>query len=278
MSIDTVRDDNPTDADAQFEELPDALATAIDRRIETKVQERTEPLEQKINELETTVEELQEELTDDPDQAEIATDGGPQTVELEVRNDDPDNYNLGDIWLDDIPLGNILDANLSRSKENKKKVEDTKDNTESHEQAIKHLNSVVQAGSSDAEGRSNDRKTAPQIRETPLERVLIDPNSSGVRLTESVTRAMSIAGHFRRWSKSVKAGQVITEDIRKMVNTALDATLSWKQVHRACHKLEDLSNGEIEFKLTDKHGRILVMEDKSWLSNLSRVVSEKNGG
>jgi hypothetical protein len=248
------------DADVEFDELldelPDDLARAIDRRIDETVQERTAQLEQELEAERDARKELEQEIESN------------QTLIDAFRTQ---ISRLKDLIVDDVEFS-MMDTET---------VEPITERVENHGHRIDALMdglNALEVESSDGEDGGGQPVTAPQIRDTPLERVFIDPESSGVRITESVTRAMSIAGHFERWSKSVKAGRVITEDIRKMVNTALDDSLSWKQVHRACHVLEDLTNGEIEFRLTDKHGRILVMEDKSWLSSLKRVVSEKSGG
>jgi hypothetical protein len=113
-----------------------------------------------------------------------------------------------------------------------------------------------------------------QRHATPLERLLDDPPSSGIRITESVTRALSIAGHYEQWSNNRSAGHVIIDGLKNLLSTAMDEQLAWKQVHRACHKLDELTNGKIQFKDHHRHGRILVVEDTSWLS---RVVSEQPG-
>lgn len=128
-----------------------------------------------------------------------------------------------------------------------------------------------EATSQDATGGGDTDETTPQRRETPLERLLADPQNSGIRVTESVNRALSVAGHFKQWANNRQAGRVIIENIKTLLSTAVGEQLSWKQVHRACHKLEELTNGAIEFRNTDRHGRILVMEDPSWLSNVVSV-------
>lgn len=65
------------------------------------------------------------------------------------------------------------------------------------------------------------------------------------------------------------------EGLKTLLSTVEGETLAWKQVHRACHKLEELTNGEIEFKKTAEYGWILVMRDTEYLT---RVVSAGNGG
>jgi membrane-associated HD superfamily phosphohydrolase len=159
-------------------------------------------------------------------------------------------------------------------------IEEPPSTLELHEERLDALSDSMdrlRAGSVDTEP-INDGKSTVYRPETDLERLLDDPDLSGIRITESVSRALTIAGQFERWADTVSAGRVITEDLKTLVNTALDDTLSWKQVHRACHKLEELTNGHIEFRTDQRHGRVLVMEQKDWLSSLSRVVSEGRAG
>jgi uncharacterized membrane protein YccC len=160
-------------------------------------------------------------------------------------------------------------------------IEEPPSTIELHEERLDTLaDSIekVRRQSSDDEPGGNDGETPLYRPETPIERLFDDPDTSGIRITESVSRALTVAGHFDQWSQRVQGKQVITQNIRTMVNTALGESLSWKQVHRACHKLEELTNGIIEFRNSDRHGRMLVLEKTSWLSELSRVVSEGNRG
>jgi chromosome segregation ATPase len=160
-------------------------------------------------------------------------------------------------------------------------IEEPPSTLELHDERLDVLADSVdrlRAGSPAADPEESDGETTVYRLETDLERLLDDPARSGIRITESVSRALTIAGQFERWADTVSAGRVITENLKTLVNTALDESLSWKQVHRACHKLEELTNGHIEFRTDQRHGRVLVMEQKDWLSSLSRVVSEGRAG
>jgi hypothetical protein len=160
-------------------------------------------------------------------------------------------------------------------------IEEPPSTLELHDERLDVLADSVdrlKAGSPAADPGESDGEPTIYRPETDLERLLDNPARSGIRITESVSRALTIAGQFERWADTVSAGRVITEDLKTLVNTALDDTLSWKQVHRACHKLEELTNGHIEFRKDQRHGRVLVMEETGWLSSLSRVVSEGQAG
>jgi hypothetical protein len=160
-------------------------------------------------------------------------------------------------------------------------IEEPPSTLELHEERLDALSESMdrlRAGSPAAAPGESDGEPTVHRPETDLERLLDDPDRSGIRITESVSRALTIAGQFERWADTVSAGRVITEDLKTLVNTALDESLSWKQIHRACHKLEELTNGYIEFRTDQRHGRVLVMEQTDWLSSLSRVVSEGRAG
>ena len=99
----------------------------------------------------------------------------------------------------------------------------------------------------------------------PIERIARLKESSGepesnpfADTTPSVDRAVAIYQHFREWSSKAKAGRVIRDNLKKLLNTATGESLAWKQVYRACEKLEEYSKGNIEFIQHDRHGWMLV--------------------
>lgn len=118
---------------------------------------------------------------------------------------------------------------------------------------------------------SAEEAPGTQAEKTPIERVADDPDTSGVRITASVQRALSIAGNFRDWcTKGARGTRAVTKNLRTLLGAAEDETLAWKQVYRAAETLEELSNGALTFKKTRRHGLIIELEDDAFLS---RVVS-----
>ena len=100
---------------------------------------------------------------------------------------------------------------------------------------------------------------------TPLEDIADDEKEDppGVQVGPSVTRAAAIMSHWDQWSSKAPKGRVITGNLRNLLTTATGESLAWKQVYRACRKLEEWSKGRITFQKTRRHGWILVEQSSS---------------
>jgi hypothetical protein len=154
--------------------------------------------------------------------------------EVEVRSDE-DNPALTDIWLAGIPMGKLLDKALQNSRK---------------------------VGSSASEPTDEGEETTLHRPEMPpIERLAEAENYKDATMgyvTESVERATVIYKHFREWSSKAPKGRVIKNNLKNLLNTATNENLSWKQVYRACRKLEEWSKGAITFKKHNKFGWMLV--------------------
>ena len=82
-------------------------------------------------------------------------------------------------------------------------------------------------------------------------------------VTESVERAVEIFEHFGDWSKKAPTGRVVRSNLKDLLSTALGERIAWRQVYRACEKLEEWSKGTIQFKKTRRHGWILLEDQPS---------------
>jgi len=82
-------------------------------------------------------------------------------------------------------------------------------------------------------------------------------------ITASVERAKAIFQHFQQWSSKTPSGYVVKGNLKSLLETATGESLYWKQIHRACEKLEQWSKGMISFEKTRRHGWILVA-DPDW--------------
>ena len=82
-------------------------------------------------------------------------------------------------------------------------------------------------------------------------------------VTASVERATVLFENFREWSKKAPAGRVIRDNLRNLLSTATGERLAWRQVYRACEKLEEWSKGAIQFKQHDRHGWMLIADGQA---------------
>lgn len=187
---------------------------------------------------------------------------------IEVKADPIEEATLEDIWIAGNPLGKIVSNTDGRSRKNRKRIEE--------------------GGSPDATPGGNTGETTTQNADsteitelTGIEKLAACDDDDeypfvGGKPGPSVNRALSIYEHFREWSgRKVMAGWTITENLRKLLSTAMEERLEWKQVYRACRKLEEWSQGEIQFEKSDRHGWMLVTDNKRIVH---RQASSANGG
>jgi hypothetical protein len=176
--------------------------------------------------------------------------------------DTEEKQNLEEFRVEDQPVGKLL-SNLLAD------VSDLKEYRADNEvdKAAIRRKITADSGASDADRGDATAETTIHRRETPLERLLDDPSSSAVRITKSVGRALTIAGNFTHWGKKIQDKYIINEGLKNLLSAGEHERLAWKQVHRAAHKLEELTNGKIEFKNTKRQGRILVIEDLDWFAH-----------
>jgi hypothetical protein len=174
--------------------------------------------------------------------------------EVEVRSE-KENPGLEDIWLAGQPLGKIVEANRQTAKS-----------------AEKQARAV---GSSASEPTGNDAETGSGGDLLPIERLLRGEDRDdwyAGNATMSVERAKELFRHFREWSSNTQKGRVIktsggkrgTATLKTLLNTVLDGPdISWKQVYRACHKLEEWTKGAIQFTNHRRHGKMLVLDGRA---------------
>jgi len=127
------------------------------------------------------------------------------------------------------------------------------------------------------EDRIEDEKGGVQDDETtiqdddmlPIERLARMEDDEDKRdgvmadVTASVERATVLFENFRDWSKKAPAGRVIRDNLRNLLSTATGERLAWRQVYRACEKLEEWSKGAIQFKQHDRHGWMLIADGQA---------------
>jgi hypothetical protein len=159
---------------------------------------------------------------------------------IDIQSDD-DNPAVEDIWIAGQPFGKIINSNRETAKS-------------AEEQARAARSSDAEPTGNDAENGSGDNEI------TTLERIADDDqdNPAGVRVTPSVTRAASVMKHWFDWSKKARKGRNIKGGLKKLIETATGESLAWRQVYRACKRVESLTKGKIVFFKHDRHGWMLL--------------------
>jgi predicted nucleic acid-binding Zn-ribbon protein len=100
---------------------------------------------------------------------------------------------------------------------------------------------------------------AQRAEMTPIERLSrMDAEDTGIDVTPSIERAVSIFDHWREWSKKTPKGRVLKDRLKNLLRTATGEKLAWRQVYRAAEALEELSKGRIEFIHHSRHGKMLI--------------------
>jgi hypothetical protein len=175
-------------------------------------------------------------------------------TEVEVRSES-ENPAVEDIWIAGQPLGKIINGNRETAKSAEKQARAT--------------------GCSGSEPKGNDGENVSDDDLLPIERLLRGEDRDdwhAGNATESVERAKKLFRHFREWSSNTQKGRVIktsggkrgTATLKNLLNTVLDGPeISWKQVYRACHKLEEWTKGAIQFTDHRRHGKMLVMDERA---------------
>jgi myosin heavy subunit len=118
----------------------------------------------------------------------------------------------------------------------------------------------VEAGSAGSKGGDDTAETTAQQSEmTPIERISkMDAEDTGIDMTPSIERAVSMFDHWHEWSQKTPKGRVLKDGLKTLLRTATGESLAWRQVYRACEALEELSKGRIEFIHHSRHGKMLI--------------------
>jgi regulator of replication initiation timing len=118
----------------------------------------------------------------------------------------------------------------------------------------------VEAESAEANSGDNATETPMQSPEmTPIERVsTMDTKDTGIDMTPSIERAVSIFDHWEEWSDKTPKGRVLKSGLKTLLRTATGESLAWRQIYRAAEALDELSKGRIEFTDHSRHGKMLI--------------------
>ena len=112
----------------------------------------------------------------------------------------------------------------------------------------------------DATSSCTDEQNTPTDDWTPLERLsVIGEEALDDHVSASDRRAVTVFEHWEEWSTKTPQGNLLktSDNLKSLLSTATDEHLAWKQVYRACRRIEQLSQGRITFFQHDKHGWML---------------------
>lgn len=125
----------------------------------------------------------------------------------------------------------------------------------------------------DLEDRSSDVEPTPQAEETtiqqgdltPIERLAQSEEVSEVTNSASVERAVSLFENIQDWGVKTPKGYCLRpkDNPRQLLGADRDEDLAWKQYYRAAKSLERLSKGAVTFFDSDRHGKMLVLHERS---------------
>ena len=118
----------------------------------------------------------------------------------------------------------------------------------------------VEAGPAGSKGGGDAAETAMQRPDmTPIERLSkMDIKDTGIDVTPSIERAVSIFDHWHEWSDKTPKGRVLKSGLKTLLRTATGEKLAWRQAYRAAEALDELSKGRIEFFKHKRHGKMLI--------------------
>ncbi|UPV76625.1 hypothetical protein M0R89_19015 (plasmid) [Halorussus limi] len=154
------------------------------------------------------------------------------------------------------------------------RVEDLEAHQTSHEKRLDALGMGIESANDDiadledsvntGDSSSTTSDQQPTDEWTPIERLAtIGEDALDDHVTASDRRAVVLFEHWEEWSTTTPKGQLLktADSLKSLLSTACDERLAWKQVYRACRRLEQLSQGTVTFFDHDRHGRMLKQHD-----------------
>jgi outer membrane murein-binding lipoprotein Lpp len=148
-----------------------------------------------------------------------------------------DGQQIESLWIDGVPIGNAI----AKRKEEIEQLE------ADVEEAISEETLADSSESIDDEWTIAEKAIA------------IGPDEFLDSASEK--RAVTILENYSGWSSTAQAGRVIrtrSDKLRKLLGAERGENLAWKQVYRACEKLEILTDEYVEW---DNEQKILVLSE-----------------
>ena len=100
---------------------------------------------------------------------------------------------------------------------------------------------------------------------TPIERLAVADDVEEVTDSVSVERAVSLFRNLTDWGAKTPKGICLrpADNPLQLLETDRDESLAWKQYYRAAKVLERLSKGAVTFFDSDRHGKMIVLHERS---------------
>jgi len=227
---------------------------------------RIERLEQVVNEQSETIEELTEEkdeLRQDVEKLTEEKDELRQDVEKLTEEKDElegQNHDLEQTVQSQQDEIDELRSELTEHQERsvRKIAETMKD--------VNQLQESLEADTEEITPTPSDGGTTIQKHDLkPIEQISRADNLDEVIDSPSVKRAVSLFKNIAQWGSKTPKGIVLksSDNPLSLLSADMDESLCWKQYYRAAEALECLSKGALTFFNSKKHGKMLVLHQKS---------------
>ena len=110
-----------------------------------------------------------------------------------------------------------------------------------------------------------EETTIQQSDLTPAEQLSQADDPGEVTDSPTVERAISLFKNLDKWGSKTPKGLVLkpADNPLSLLEADRDEQLAWKQYYRAAEALEQLSEGSVTFFDSDRHGKMIVLHERS---------------
>jgi len=222
--------------------LPDSYIMKSNNSADNSATTGSEWLSKKVSELISRVEELEQRS----DRQQSTIDDQQETIQNQQETIDDQQNEIQE-------LRQELKEHQERSG---RKIAETK----------KDLNQLQESVCSDVSPTPSDGGNTIQEHElTPVEQVSRVENVDDVTDSPSVRRAISLFKNIADWGSRTPKGIVLksSDNPLSLLSADMDESLCWKQYYRSAEVLESLSEGAVTFVSDSRHGKMLILHEKS---------------
>jgi uncharacterized coiled-coil protein SlyX len=233
---------------------------------------RVEKLEQKVDTQQETIESQQETIgsqqeTIESQQDEIDELRQELTEHQETINDQQETIESQQETIEDQQneIDELRSELIEHQEKSVRKIAET----------MKDVNQLQESLEGDSNGitptPSDCGTTIQEHNLKPIEQIsrADNENLDEVIDSPSVRRAVSLFKNIADWGSQTPKGIVLksSDNPLSLLSADMDESLCWKQYYRAAEALESLSEGALTFFNSKKHGKMLVLHQKSEVYN-----------